>query len=1089
MHRYTGGDDIPVGSPIAGRNRTEIEPLIGFFVNTLVLRGDLSGNPSFRTFLGRTREAALGAYAHQDVPFEKLVEELHPERNLSHPPFFQVMFVLQNALSEAAELPGLQVAPKLIHSGTSKFDLTFFVRELRGALDVAVEYDTDLFEAETIRRMLGHYQTLLEGIIANPDQRLSDLPLLTSAERHQLLAEWNRTEVAYPNDRCLHELIEEQVERTPDAVAVAFEDKQLTYRQLDERANQLARYLQRLGVGPDTLVGICVERSLEMVVGLLGILKAGGAFVPMDPEYPEKRLAFIVEDGGMDVLLTQAHLAESLPARHAQIVRLDTDWPAIAAESPSRARSAVTAGHLAYMIYTSGSTGAPKGVLVEHGPLVQHCVECREFYGLTSNDRVLQFASLSFDAAIEQILPPLLSGARVALREAMVWTPGEFQRKLAELGLTVINLPPAYWRQLAEGWANFVEPISVHQLRLVIIGGDAMTAQTLQLWRQTPLNSVRLLNAYGPTETVVTATSFEIPACGRGQAPLERIPIGRPRGARQIYLLDRWGQPAPVGVAGELHIGGTALARGYHNRRELTAEKFVADPFSDSAGARLYRTGDLARYLADGNIEFLGRVDQQVKIRGFRIELGEIESALSQHAAVRETLVVAREDEAQEKRLVAYVLAKGKVEPSAGELRGFLREKLPEYMIPSAFVTLDCFPLTPNGKVDRRALPKPDLQSNPAGFVPPASATEKTLANIWGEVLRIKQVGRHDNFFELGGHSLLVVQVIGEISRVLKVNMTIAEVFLNPTVQQLAKVIAERLPMERRGQRVITLREGDAAPAVYFVFANSEEFRLAQLFDEGRPVFAIEAPWPTAWLKAAEENRVSALPKMEEVVAPYVAALHAHAGASPCILAGFCQAGYLAFEAAHQFKRQGGNVETVFLFDVFGNRGISLGSQVLLRLRQIQREAPSWSAGPLSKVVGYYARALWLKTLRMFSKVVEARRSMFVRSPEDWAPFFDEQGATISWQAWFRWLGAMRDSYSPRCLDSRGVLVRSLDQQDLDSAYSSLFWQDLFARGLEVIDMSEGHLSIARDAQKTLGPKRKVGDLLRRRYANDIGGT
>ena len=732
-------------------------------------------------------------YSHRAVPFDRVVGALQPERNLSYSPLFQVMLNWRDrdAQLKFIGLPGLTLEPLLAQSKTSKFDLTIVLTDAGDDIDLEMEYSTDLFDEARIERMVGHLRTLLEGAVANPEQQLADLPLLTSAERHQLLAEWNRTEVAYPNDRCLHELIEEQVERTPDAVAVAFEDKQLTYRQLDERANQLARYLQRLGVGPDTLVGICVERSLEMVVGLLGILKAGGAFVPMDPEYPEKRLAFIVEDGGMDVLLTQAHLAESLPARHARIVRLDTDWPAIAAESPSRARSAVTAGHLAYMIYTSGSTGAPKGVLVEHGPLVQHCVECREFYGLTSNDRVLQFASLSFDAAIEQILPPLLSGARVALREAMVWTPGEFQRKLAELGLTVINLPPAYWRQLAEGWANSVEPISVHQLRLVIIGGDAMTAQTLQLWRQTPLNSVRLLNAYGPTETVVTATSFEIPACGRGQAPLERIPIGRPRGARQIYLLDRWGQPAPVGVAGELHIGGTALARGYHNRRELTAEKFVADPFSDSAGARLYRTGDLARYLADGNIEFLGRVDQQVKIRGFRIELGEIESALSQHPAVRETLVVAREDEAQEKRLVAYVLAKGKVEPSAGELRGFLKEKLPEYMVPSAFVTLDCFPLTPNGKVDRRALPKPDLQSNPAGFVPPASATEKTLANIWSEVLRIKQVGRHDNFFELGGHSLLGTQVISRIRKLFGVEMGLRSLYDTMTVAAMAEAIAK----------------------------------------------------------------------------------------------------------------------------------------------------------------------------------------------------------------------------------------------------------------------------------------------------------
>jgi pimeloyl-ACP methyl ester carboxylesterase len=531
---------------------------------------------------------------------------------------------------------------------------------------------------------------------------------------------------------------------------------------------------------------------------------------------------------------------------------------------------------------------------------------------------------------------------------------------------------------------------------------------------------------------------------------------------------------------GELYIGGDGLARGYLNHSDLTAQKFAANPLGDDFNGRLYQTGDLARHLPDGSIELLGRIDQQVKIRGYRIELGEIETILKLHPSVGEAVVVAREDAPGDRRLVAYV-APASASASAGELRGFLKERLPAYMLPSAFVFLDAFPLTPNGKLDRKALPAPEGRSAPHdSYVAPRTPTEEALASIWCDVLNLKQVGVHDNFFELGGHSLLVVRVISEISRVLKANVTVAEVFLNPTVQQLTRVIAEKQPMERRGPRVITLREGDAEPAVYFIFANSHEFRFAQLFGEGRPVFGIEGPWRREWLKAAAENQISALPKIEEVVAPYVAALRAHAGTSPCILAGYCQGGGMAFEAAHQFKRQGGNVEVVFLFDAWTTIKLSLGSQALLRLRQIQRNAPSWSAAPFSKVVSYYAMAVWLKFLRMFSKTLNELRSTPVYTPEERAPFIDEQGAAIPRRAWLRWSNAMLDSYSPHCLDSRGVLVRSLDAQAVHPKYNTLFWQDLFARGMEVIDVPEGHTSIGQDAQKALALTREVGDLLRR---------
>ena len=611
LHRYTGSDDILVGSPIAGRNRTEIEPLIGFFVNTLVLRGDLSGNPSFRAFLGRTREAALGAYAHQDVPFERLVEELHPERNMSHSPFFQVMFVLQNAPWEAAELAGLEVTPMLIHSGTSMFDLTLFVREREGVLHAAVEYNTDLFEAETIGRMLGHYQTLLEGIVANPEQRLSDLPLLTSAEREQIVVDWNWTEVTYPRDRCLHELIEEQVERAPDAVAVVFDDKQLTYRQLNERADQLARYLQGLGVGPDMLVALFLERSLDMVVGMLGVLKAGGAYVPIDPTHPSKRLAFMLADAQPLVLLTQERLQSKLPPHRSHVVVIDAGGPPAArlkrASAPDRACSP---GDLAYVIYTSGSTGEPKGVEINHSAVVNMLASMQRRPGLSAEDTMLAITTLTFDIAALEIFLPLVCGACVVIAGSETIRDGVALINLIERsGASVLQATPATLRMLLDaGWAG------APRLK-VLCGGEAWTAELASLLLP---RCDSLWNMYGPTETTVWSAVAKVKA---GRA----IVIGSPIANTQIHILDRHLQPTPIGVPGELHIGGIGLARGYHNRLELTAEKFIPDPFRSEPGARLYKTGDLARYLPNGAIEYLGRMDHQVKIRGFRIELGEIE--------------------------------------------------------------------------------------------------------------------------------------------------------------------------------------------------------------------------------------------------------------------------------------------------------------------------------------------------------------------------------------------------------------------------------------------------------------------------------
>ncbi len=683
LDRYTGQEDILVGSPIANRNRAEIENLIGVFINTLVLRTNLSGNPTFRELLGRVREVTLGAYEHQDFPVETLLEEVQPERNSNQTNLFQVGFVLQNAPMSALELPDLTISLLEVDTGMAKLDLTLYLKETEQGLSGSLEYKTDLFDAATITRMIGHFQTLLEGVVANPNQRLSELPILTAAERQQLLVEWNDTRsnskfkiqnskwvrsqelednLNASENPCIHQLFEEQVEQTPDAVAVVFEDKQLTYRQLNQKANQLACYLRSLGVKPEVLVGICVERSLEMVVGLLGILKAGGAYLPLDPAYPQERLALMMADARVPVLLTQEGLMAELPAQNVNVVCLDADWEIIARESPENPVNLTTPDNLAYVIYTSGSTGKPKGVLIQHSSLVSYTETASVAYAIKPSDRILQFASISFDTSAEEIYPCLVRGATLVLRTpSMLDSISAFVQKSQDWNLTVLNLPTAYWHELTaclEAEALTLPP----SVRLVIIGGEKVLPARLATWHKHVSRRVQLMNTYGPTEATIVAAMCDLSELTAFDATSQEVPIGRPIPNVQMYILDRHLQPVSIGIPGELHIGGMGLARGYLNAPELSAEKFIPNPFQKSRGAkedqleRLYKTGDKARYLPDGTIEFLGRVDHQVKIRGFRVELGEIEATLNQHPAVKETVVVAREDVPGQKRLTAYVV-------------------------------------------------------------------------------------------------------------------------------------------------------------------------------------------------------------------------------------------------------------------------------------------------------------------------------------------------------------------------------------------------------------------------------------------------
>jgi amino acid adenylation domain-containing protein len=786
LHRYTDQDDIVVGSLIANRNRVETEELIGFFVNTLVLRTDLSSNPSFWELLERVREVALGAYSYQDLPFEKLLEALQPPRDLSRTPLFQVLFVLQNTPRQPLELAGLSVDPLEVAPETVNFDLWLNLSETPEGLRGWFDYRTDLFDAATIARMGRHFQILLEAIVAKPQAPLASLPLLQPDEQHRLLVAWNASPADYPHDQCLHHLFEAQVARTPDAIAVRYKDEHLTYHELNRRANQVAHHLQTIGVRAEVLVGLYVERSLAMVVGLLGILKAGGAYLPLDPTYPPERLAFMLEDSQAPVLLIQAHLAAGLSTHRVRAVCLDTDWPAIARHSDRNLVSGVTTDNTVYVLYTSGSTGRPKGVCGMQRATLNALAWMWQAYPFTAQEMCCLKTSMSFVDATHELLGPLLHGVpTVLIPDEVVQDPLRFVALLAAHAVTRLRLVPSLLRVLLDTYPDLQHRLP--HLKLWFVSGETLAPDLCQRFLECMPHS-RLVNLYGASEDAADVTWYEanlqrhVPVC---------VPIGRPITNTQVYVLDRHRQPVPVGVPGELYVGGASLAHGYLNRPELTAATFLPHPFGPEPGARLYKTGDLVRYLPDGNLEFLGRVDHQVKIRGYRIELREIETAIERHPAIRQVVVMAREDAPGDTRLVAYVVAVQESVPTSSDLRRFLTPILPAYMLPSAYVFLDALPLTPNGKIERRALPALD-QARPTlaeAYMSPRTPLEEVVVGIWISVLRVEHVGIYDNFFDLGGHSLLAMQVIARLRDALHVEVPVRALFDAPTVGGLTQHI------------------------------------------------------------------------------------------------------------------------------------------------------------------------------------------------------------------------------------------------------------------------------------------------------------
>ena len=898
LYRYTGQEDLYVGSPIANRMPQETEDLIGFFVNTLVLRTSLHGNPTFRELLDRIRAVCLGAYSHQIMPFELLVEELNPQRDLSRSPLYQVMFTfLTGSMDFGIKMGDVSWRREKIVTSVAQTDLSIWIDKTDEGLSVELEYCTDLFEAETIVKLLKHYEVILKGIAEDPDTSIAGFSILSEAE-HKQLAKWNDTDIGYPRDSCVHHLFEAQVERRAGTVAVECGKDRITYRELNQRANKLAHYLQAQGVGPKVLVGICIERSVDMLVGLLGILKAGGAYVPLDPEYPEERLAYMLEDSRVQVLLTQRAHKGKLSQSEVKVINMDSDWKIIDRMQGNNPPSRTSPQNLAYVIFTSGSTGKPKGVQVPHRAVVNFLTSMSREPGMTEEDVLLAVTTLSFDIAGLELFLPLIVGAKTIIISRDVASNGE--RLLGVLktsGVTVMQATPTTWRLLlAAGWEGS------DKLK-VLCGGEAFPRDLVQ---ECIARSASVWNMYGPTETTIWSTCCQLT---ENEWP---VPIGKPIANTQIYILDNCMQPLPVGVAGELYIGGDGVTRGYLNRPELTKERFIQDPFSDDPESRLYRTGDLARFFKDGTVEWLGRTDFQVKVRGFRIELGEIEVMLNRNPAVREAVVVAREDVPGDIRLVAYFVPKEEKISLVSELRNYLKEKLPDYMVPLSWVKLEEFPLTLNGKINRKALLKPDIVETETGYVAPRDQLELQLTSIWQRVLGVKNIGIKDNFFELGGHSLLAARLFAQIEKIIGKNIPLAALFKTPTIEQIAQNLRQK-DWRPTWSSLVMIQTCGSRPPLFLIHGaegNVLIYReLSHYLGNDQPVYGLQSE--------GLDGRENLETSFETMAENYIREIRSIQPEGPYYLGGYCLGGTIAYEMALQLNEQNQKVNLLAMFETY----------------------------------------------------------------------------------------------------------------------------------------------------------------------------
>ena len=905
LFRYTSQSELVLGCPMAGRINPELEDIVGYFVNPVVLRQNLAGNPTFADLIPQTRQTLLEALDYQELPFPLLVEKLQPQRDSSRSPLFQASLVWdrprQSKNNSATDVRQELILDYLImEQRGAEFDLSLTFFDGEGILKGSWRYNSDLFDTATIERLAENFQTLLGEVVANPNLSIAELSIL-SAEEKQLLVEWNDTQVDFARDKCLHQMFEEQVAKTPDAIAVVFDDEQLTYQELNDRANQLARYIQSLIGERKSLIGICVERSIEMVVGLLGILKAGHAYIPLDPKYPKERLALMLEDVRVPVLLTKEKLLGIIPEHQGQTIFLDSDWKIIAKENQANPEIKVTLDDLAYIIFTSGSTGKPKGVMIAHKAICNHMLWMQAEFPLIAIDKVLQKTPFSFDASVWEFYAPLLIGAQLVIARPQGHQDINYLiRVIKERQITVLQVVPTLLLMLLE----HKEISNCNSLKRVFCGGEALSQQLQE--RFFASLKADLHNFYGPTETCIDATFW---TC-KDNSDRKAVPIGRPISNLQTYVLDAQLRPLPIGVIGELHIGGAGLAKGYINNEKLTAERFY---WHETINSRLYKTGDLVRYESDGNLEYLGRIDNQVKIRGFRIELGEIESVLCFHPQIEQAVVVATEDITGNKRLTAYLaVSPGKV--TTNDMRQFLKHRLPEYMVPSIFVILEHLPLTANGKVDRLSLPTPEQfkTEQSESFIAPQDELELQLTKIWEKVLGINPIGINDNFFELGGHSLLAILLFAEIEKKTGKNLPLSTLFQAPSIKELANILRDE-GWSTSWTSLVAIKPGGSKRPFFCIHGAGGHVlnysSLARHLSPEQPFYALQAQ--------GLDGKHPIHDNIQDMAAHYIKEIRELQPEGPYLLGGYCGGGKIALEMAQQLKRQGQEVSLLAFFNTF----------------------------------------------------------------------------------------------------------------------------------------------------------------------------
>jgi len=911
LGRYTAAEDIVIGTEVTGRYDRGFAQTVGALSNQVALRLTYSGEASFADMLKRVSVIWDEAQQHQRLLFGTLLEALKVRRDISRNPLFQFSFSKAIA-TQSFDANGLRWEPVRVATGSETLDLSVEIVERDHEGDARFSYNADLFEPATIGRMVGHFLVLLQSAMEKPQQAVSTLPMLTAEERHHLIVEWNQAAAEYKPDKCIHELVEAQVSRNPDAVAVVCERQSLSYGELNRRANQLAHYLEKRGVGPETLIAMCMERSLDMIVGILGVLKAGGAYLPLDLSYPPERLAFMIEDANPPVVITQEDLESRLPQHKAEIICLDRDWPLIARERGDNPASGAGPKNLAYVIYTSGSTGKPKGCQITHFNVARLFQATWDWYKFDESDVWTMFHSYAFDFSVWEIWGALFYGGRVVIVPYLVSrSPEAFYRLLYEERVTVLNQTPSAFRQLilAE------ESIGVHDLalRYVIFGGEALEMQSLKPWYQRHGDQKPVLvNMYGITETTVHVTYRPLSAADTDRGSV----IGRPIPDLQLYVLDQHRQPVPIGVAGEMYVGGSGVARGYLNRPELSAERFIPDPFHSASGARLYKTGDLARFLAGGDMEYLGRIDHQVKIRGFRIELGEIESVLASHPAIHHNLVMAREDTPGDKRLVAYIVPKVNQQPGASELRAYIRQSLPDYMLPSVFSFLKTFPLTPTGKIDRRALPVPvEEQRNQAAILNPRNQMEELLLSIFQEILRVETVSITDDFFDLGGHSLMAARLVSQIRAATGRDIQLADLFRAATVESLARLLQQESDAEP-DPVLLEIKRGDSNRVPFFAIVPPGEealgyAMLARHMGPEQTLYKIQGHSPVV------KGRPYTDQEMRAMTQEYIAAMRSVQPSGPYCVGGLCDGAHIGEQIVLKLESEGEEVGMFAIFDTW----------------------------------------------------------------------------------------------------------------------------------------------------------------------------